>query len=52
MARQKKVKVEIKKEEPVVEVKTNDEVTELLKTIIRQNQQVIELLTKLKERFV
>ena len=52
MARQKKVDIEVKKEEQVVEVKTNDEVTELLKTIIRQNQQVIELLTKLKERFV
>lgn len=45
----KKSKIE---EKESVKVEPQNEIIDLLKELIKQNSQVIELLTKLKERFV
>lgn len=39
-------------EKESVKVEPQNEIIDLLKELIKQNSQVIELLTKLKERFV
>lgn len=61
MARNKKVKVkEFEKQLAEVEFPESDggqskrenEMIDLLKQIVNQNEQVIQLLTKLKERFI
>lgn len=61
MARNKKVEVkEFEKQLAEVEFteydggqsKRENEMTDLLKQIVNQNEQVIQLLTKLKERFI
>lgn len=61
MARNKKVEVkEFEKQLAEVEFtecdcgqsKKENEMTDLLKQVVHQNEQVIQLLTKLKERFI
>lgn len=62
MARKKKIEEEKEFEQKLAEVefpecdggqsKRDNEMIDLLKQIVNQNEQVIQLLTKLKERFI
>lgn len=62
MARKKKIEEEKEFEKQLAEVefpecdsgqsKRENEMIDLLKQIVNQNEQVIQLLTKLKERFI
>lgn len=62
MARKKKIEEEKEFEKQLAEVeftecdggqsKRDNEMIDLLKQIVNQNEQVIQLLTKLKERFI
>lgn len=62
MARKKKIEEEKEFEKQLTEVeftecdggqsKRENEMIDLLKQIVNQNEQVIQLLTKLKERFI
>ena len=53
MARKKKDDKEFEKQLEKVEFPESDnKMTELLEKIVNQNEQVIQLLTKLKERFI
>lgn len=62
MARKKKIEEEKEFENQLAEVefpecdggqsKRDNEMIDLLKQIVNQNEQVIQLLTKLKERFI
>lgn len=59
MARKKKIEEEEKQLEEVEipecdggQSKRENEMIDLLKQIVNQNEQVIQLLTKLKERFI
>lgn len=51
MARKKKIEEEIP-ECDWSQSKIENEMIDLLKQIVNQNEQVIQLLTKLKERFI
>lgn len=52
MARHKKAAIEVENKEPEVKIEVNKEEIELLKKIVEQNNQIILLLQKLKDRFV
>lgn len=53
MARKKKVEdKEFDKKLAEVEFPESDKTIDLLQQIVNQNEQVIQLLTKLKERFI
>lgn len=48
----KKVQTKIDEEVEIQEVNKCIEIVDLLKQIVNQNEQVIQLLTKIKERFI
>ena len=52
MARQNKSEIVVESKEPEVKIEVNKEEIELLKKIVEQNNQIILLLQKLKDRFV